>query len=50
MHLLTQLITNFHARRYTTVGRTAGGVKDGEIAHREYWSKEHAFAKSKINV
>ena len=38
MHLLTQLTLNFHERRYTMVGRTAGRVKDGEIVHREYYT------------
>ena len=34
LHLLSQLASNFHERRYS-VGRTADGVKDGEIVSKE---------------
>ena len=56
MHLLSQLTSNFHERRYTTVDRTAGGVKDGEIVHREYYTIDQKsmhllkVVSSKINV
>ena len=35
LHLLSQLTSNFHKRRYI-VGSTAGGVKDGETVSRPY--------------
>ena len=35
IHLLSQLILNFHERRYK-VDRTAGGMTDSEIVCREY--------------